>query len=413
MKKLSYKKKFLTFFSGTIIAQIITIAAMPLLTRLYSTSDFGQYNLYLSLLAIFTVISTLRLEFAYNQAESNKEISGINRIIQFFSFYFSVILFLFLLILSKINFIDLSIYFSLLLTISIFFQSINYSQTYLLNKIDDFNSLTKGKINKSTVNVLSNAVIGKYKVIDSGLIISNIISLISSNYYQRRSINTKFKKEYLSKNELKEIFISYKDFPKYNIISSLFDTLALNLPFIIFTKFFGLATTGAYGIAYRTVSMPISLISQSIGQVFLNEISKKFKNGENIINVIYKVSFLLAIIGFIPSIFLARYSPELFTFIFGSEWIKSGQMLQIIIFSLYLKFIVSPITNIYFIINKMSTLFKLQMLRGISTFFILIIGCIYFDIFTVLIIYTIHECLFYILYYLNIVYICKSVYKNI
>ena len=54
----------LQLLTGTVGAQLLTFAALPLISRLYTPESFGQYSLVLSLAAIATPLATLRLESA-------------------------------------------------------------------------------------------------------------------------------------------------------------------------------------------------------------------------------------------------------------------------------------------------------------------------------------------------------------
>ena len=49
---------------GTAGVQVLTVLAAPLLTRLYSSEDFGLLSVYTSLLALIGVIFSLRYELA-------------------------------------------------------------------------------------------------------------------------------------------------------------------------------------------------------------------------------------------------------------------------------------------------------------------------------------------------------------
>jgi O-antigen/teichoic acid export membrane protein len=53
----------MTVVSGTGVAQFVTIVASPVLSRIYSPSDFGIYSVAISIL-ILSVVTCLRYEFA-------------------------------------------------------------------------------------------------------------------------------------------------------------------------------------------------------------------------------------------------------------------------------------------------------------------------------------------------------------
>ena len=59
-KKTSFGSDVLTLVSGTTFAQILTILATPILTRLYGPEDFGLLALFLSITGILGTIVCLR-----------------------------------------------------------------------------------------------------------------------------------------------------------------------------------------------------------------------------------------------------------------------------------------------------------------------------------------------------------------
>ena len=68
LAKLRSRSRFgfdvLTLAGGTTIGQIVHACATPLLTRLYTTEDFGQVQTYLALYAFVFVIVAWRFELA-------------------------------------------------------------------------------------------------------------------------------------------------------------------------------------------------------------------------------------------------------------------------------------------------------------------------------------------------------------
>ncbi len=58
---------------GTALSQLITLAVLPLLTRLYSPENFSSLAIFVSFSGIISVIGCLRFEMAVPIPESNEE----------------------------------------------------------------------------------------------------------------------------------------------------------------------------------------------------------------------------------------------------------------------------------------------------------------------------------------------------
>jgi hypothetical protein len=59
-----FRRSVAVLASGTAISQAIPIAAMPVLTRLYTPEEFGTVVLYLALASLLGVVATARYELA-------------------------------------------------------------------------------------------------------------------------------------------------------------------------------------------------------------------------------------------------------------------------------------------------------------------------------------------------------------
>ena len=70
-------KNIVTLMSGTTIAQAIPLAISPILTRIYSPSDFGVLAIYSSIMAVIAVIATCRYELAILQPKQNDDAKSL------------------------------------------------------------------------------------------------------------------------------------------------------------------------------------------------------------------------------------------------------------------------------------------------------------------------------------------------
>ena len=62
--KSEFSKNVLTLMTGTTIAQAIPIAISPILTRIYTSEDFGIFALFIAITTIFGTIANGRYELA-------------------------------------------------------------------------------------------------------------------------------------------------------------------------------------------------------------------------------------------------------------------------------------------------------------------------------------------------------------
>ena len=68
-----FVKNVLKVVFGTVIAQVITLCAIPFLTRVYSVEEFGVLGVYIGLSAIARVVFSCRYDFSIPSAKRDSE----------------------------------------------------------------------------------------------------------------------------------------------------------------------------------------------------------------------------------------------------------------------------------------------------------------------------------------------------
>src|SRR5699024_11784167 len=85
-----------------------------------------------------------------------------------------------------------------------------------------------------------------------------------------------------------------------------------------------------------------SLIGKSVGDVFYPRIAEAYNNDENVTNLIFKATVILAVIGIIPFGTVILFGPFLFSLVFGSDWFMAGEYARWIALWVYFMFINQP-----------------------------------------------------------------------
>ena len=63
--------------SGTILAQLVNIASLPIITRLYDPAEIGIFNLFMQALAIATILISFRVEHVVMLPKDDKNASEL------------------------------------------------------------------------------------------------------------------------------------------------------------------------------------------------------------------------------------------------------------------------------------------------------------------------------------------------
>lgn len=134
----------------------------------------------------------------------------------------------------------------------------------------------------------------------------------------------------------------YHDFPVFRAPQALLNSISQSLPIIMLASYFGPTYAGYYSIAFAVLGMPISIIGNSVMQVFYPRINEAIRQGDNAKHLIIKAIAALALGGALPFAIILIAGPMLFGFVFGNEWHVAGIYAQWLSIWLFFQFINKP-----------------------------------------------------------------------
>lgn len=413
LPKGEFSRNVLTLLTGTSIAQAIPIAMAPIIARIFSPEDIGVFTLYISISTIFSVIATGRYELAIILPKTDEDATivmilslAINFIISFLMF-FTVLLFN-QMICTWLNNdkISLWLYFiPLAVLLNGFIQTFNY----WFNRKKAYNNLSISKISQTASSNTFSFVMGISKLFSSGLIVGQLIGQMCSSVYlfwasEFRIIGSAKRITY---SQLREKAILYKNFPIYNSFTSLLDKVTSGLPVIFITKIFENKIAGFYGITERIIFGPASLVSYSLSQVLIENISYAHKNGISYKAKIQAMLYRLFLIGIVPFSIFVFFSDSLFVFFLGANWLEAGNYAKILSIAFFARFVVSPLSVVFIATNKLQVAGYWQIIYFLSALLVVYFGYIYHDIMLYFVLFTLNEVIMYGLYLFLILKVSK------
>ncbi|MDC0654196.1 oligosaccharide flippase family protein [Candidatus Marinimicrobia bacterium] len=337
---------------------MIAIAASPILTRVYSPENFNTFGLYLGISTILGAVTTGRYEMAILLPKKDNDAVNILGLSILVSMIVSSLIFLFLVItkFSNKSILEDTVLgsFIFLIPLSTLILGIYSSLNYWNNRRKNYNILSSGRITHSLLVALITVMLGFTILINSGLIFGTILGQGLAVIFLISVIIMK-EKSYLKKINYTKIRLlskRYFKFPKFLIAGHLMNTSSSQLPLILFSSYFISPVGGFFLLTQRVISLPISIISSSIGDVFRQQASLDFSQNKNCIDLYLSTFRKLVFISIIPFIAFYFSAPILFETVFGESWRKSGEFAQILVPMFFLQFVTSPLSNMFIIAEK-------------------------------------------------------------
>lgn len=350
MFKSNFLKNVLTLVSGTTLAQIITVAVSPILTRLYSPEEFGSLSLYISIVSFLFIFSTLRYELAIILPKKRIDALHLFFGVIGLNLFFSTIVFIIIgLCYSEIErFFGGELgYWLYLAPVSLASLGIYQAAYYWNLREANYKRLSSNKVIQATSVVSCNIAISGASF--NGMILGYLFGQIVAVLALISKSNIKHKISRYTPLRIIVLAKKYKKVPMFSFPNSLLDSVRLLGINLCISKLFAASVLGYFTLAWKMLQLPSAVIGSALSQVFMKEVSQKEEKLLYVFTKRFLIKLFLIASPFF--IFLFFYSELLFTFVFGQEWSIAGKMASILTPWLFFNFISTPIANVLIVTN--------------------------------------------------------------
>lgn len=371
IKKNEFVANIIKLISGTAFGQLITFLVSPLLTRIYTPTEFGIFGIYLSIVSIIGVIICLRFDLAVLLPEQEQEaldIVSLGIIITSINSLFLLLIFIFFgkYISELIGQPEFRFYL-LLVPFSTLFYGIFQLFVHWTSRLRHFSNLALTKAGKEVVIAGTQLSLGGILQVGtigliSGHMMGNItgISILAHRYRARLWQNFSS----IKIRNLKTVFLKYKKFPQFSSWATFINAISQNIPALLLAFLFSTESAGFYIIASRALSVPAMLIGNSVKQVYFQRASELYNSNQSIYKIFRNTTYHLALIAIVPICIVFIWAEPLFTIIFGAQWIEAGRIASIISLWTFFTFINPPsVVNLFILgLNKTHLVWEIFLL---------------------------------------------------
>lgn len=338
---------------GTASAQLIMVAAAPLLTRLYNPQDFGLLAVYSALLALFSVNSSLRYQLAIPLPACEQEAADVV-VLSLICVVSVTLLTTMLVFFTRGYFAELMGLPSIadylwLLPVGVAFVGAYQTFNYWALRRKAYRSIASTRI-KQTLTTLTIQLLG-YK--------TGALALIAGQAGGQGMGSYTLAKTALARPELREwrwpaVWTAakrYRKFPYFSTWDAFFNTAGAQLPPLMFAALFSTSAAGLYALADRVLAVPMAIVGDAVGKVFLSSAAEAHRAGR-IGSLVLGVHKKLVVLALPPTLVLFIAGPQLFVLIFGEEWQQAGVFAKWMAPWLYVVFVTSPLSTLFAILEK-------------------------------------------------------------
>lgn len=359
-------------YAGILISLVIT----AILSRILTPDDFGTVAIATVIITFFGVFSDFGIAPAIiqNKELDEEDLSGLFSFTVWLGLFFSALLFLFSEIIGSYYNSAVLVNICRILSLSLFFNTINIVPNALLYKDKAFKFLAKRTLivqfaagSIAIIAAFSGA--GIYSLLINPVLSSIIIFCITFKRYPQRFVLS------LGLRPLKKIF----SFSLYQFLFNVINYFSRNIDKLLIGRHMGMVPLGYYEKSYRLMMLPLQNITYVITPVMHPIFSDFQRDLKKLESSYLRVVRLLAFIGLPLSVFLLFTAKELVLIIFGSQWEASIPVFQILAISVGIQIILSTSGSIFQSANDTKSLFICGLFSAITNVGGIFVGVFFFQ----------------------------------
>lgn len=356
---MSFLKGAAWVFIATLLTQFINLITLPYISRQYDESALSSLGIITSVLSLFLIFSSFRLEF-FIVKKGDEEVTRYTQALYFITMcgggVYSFFLFGYL-IYKGLDLHWYSYFLFLPYLIGAFWQNI---ATFSVTRRGNFHHLAFLKVGRAIILLAMMYLLNKIQLLGIvwSLVASVVLPLFLYFYWYKKELLGVFtelnEKYHLLKREITQNY--------HTAVQAMFNVV--NVQFVAFyiIIFESQKVIAAYFFMEKILNAPLNLIASSLRQVLY----KHFVDNQNNTKKLFKSFFLSQLLLFIASILMVLviyiFGAELINLILGEGWTEVALLLNAYVFIIVMQIINIPCTSLYLTIDKMNIMSHLETL---------------------------------------------------
>lgn len=353
-----FLKSVLTLSSGVVIAQAINFLCTPIIGRLYTPAEIGDYTVITSNATVIGAFVCLGMMTALIIPETDKESRSLCKLVSLWTLILTTVVILVLFLaapayrLFDLDGISYNIGLITLWIYVIFNTIYNICYAYV-NRLRMYKVMFWNPIIGAGVNMGVSIALGFTGIGFIGYAIANILSFALNVVHLIKHANP-FIKEEVSLNDYKDLTVKYKRFPLFQMPANLIANVGVQMPVWSIKAIYGAGALGMYSMTMRILALPSTLLATPINRVYFQEASRKYNEGEDIGEFSFKILETNIKIAIIPIMIIIIFGQQIFSIFLGKEWAEAGTYASILGIYQLILFCNSCLSGDFVIINKNS-----------------------------------------------------------
>lgn len=328
---------------GAIFASGLQFLASPVLTRLYSPSEFGLFNALFGFSTLLALVCSFSFQMAIPLAKSDPDASDLIWLTLFNALLVAIpIGVLSSLFLSYIFRPDISgaLWLTTIVTASVSMMWL--ALRALATRYHRFHLVSVGGVVDSGSQSAGQLACGALSLGSVGLAIGYLVGKFAAGilfFLKSRKLLSK-------PQQLRRVASNWSRQGLWLTPTSLLNQGSITAIGPLILAFFGSAKAGNFSLAMRILAVPSAFIGQAVADVFFSRAAKIERSGDHTSFAVERVAGALVAFGLPIFSVTTLLGPEIFVLLFGTAWRDAGFIASILSPWLGLNLISSSISGL-------------------------------------------------------------------
>ena len=349
----------LTMSLGTALARLVSIAFIPVLTRIYAPEDFGVMSVFNALILVLLPLITLRFPMALPLPRTRTMAANLLAVslatILATSLGLSILLFFFGPPLLRLFSIEALLPHAWLVPLAALSLALFDSFSMWATRLRDYRLLAQAQLQQALTGESLKLALGLMQIRPAGLLIGQIFSQSSGSllYLWRYGRALPGMLARCNRPRMRAAARRFSDFPLYRMPAQFLLVLAIQAPLLFVSSHFGLGPAGQLGLALMALALPFNIVGQSMSRAYYAEISKLGRRQPARIRDLTGTLIRPMLLFSLPATAgLFLLGEPLFALILGPEWALAGRALSVLSLTLALQFVSSAMVELFSLYNE-------------------------------------------------------------
>lgn len=331
----------LTLLTGSVLAHALPLLLGPVLTRLYTPGDFGQYALLWAVATNLAVVACARYEFALpleKKPQGAALLMALCARLLLATTAASTLLALVLLFWRGMTP-------AWLLPAGVLAIGATQWLTLWATRSQRFGLLSAARLVQQGGGAVLQVLLGLFKAGPVGLLAGPIVAGLGAAWLLARPAPQGGWRRLVRQPlpRLKAMAARHRDFPLYNTPHAFIGALQDTLTLLLIAAWAGDAAAGFWALALRYLKAPATLLGGALSQALYPQLLQA-RSAAEARSLVRRTMLALAVLAAPLAAVLLLWGPDLFTWIFGAQWSGAGALARGLGLYIGLHFIASPLS---------------------------------------------------------------------